>query len=91
MAGMGEMTEQVIASDFLIAAKSGVRNYAMALTETASPQVRDVLRRHLNDAINTHERITNYMMSKGYYQAYNPQQQIVADMEAAESVMDMQV
>jgi similar to spore coat protein len=90
MAGMGDMTDQVIATDFLISAKTGVRNYAAAISETASPQVREVLRRQLDVAIGTHERITNYMMSKGYYHAYDPQEQIRVDMKAAETVLDMQ-
>ena len=90
MAGMGDMTEQVIATDFLIAAKSGVKNYALALTEAASPEVRDVLRRQLNDAISTHERISNYVISKGYYHAYNPQEQIRIDMKAADTVLGLQ-
>ncbi|TYQ16662.1 UNVERIFIED_CONTAM: hypothetical protein Cloal_3230 [Acetivibrio alkalicellulosi] len=91
MAGMGNMTEQVIATDFLLASKSAIKNYSLALSETASPQVREVLRRHLDVAIGTHERITNYMMDKGYYHAYNPQEQIRLDMKASETVMGLEV
>lgn len=90
MTGMGNMTEQVIATDFLLAAKTGIKNYAAALAETASPEVRDALRRQLDVAIGTHERITNYMMSKGYYHAYNPKEQIKVDMKAADTVMGLQ-
>lgn len=90
MAGMGNMTEQVIATDFLLASKQAIKNYALALSETASPEVREVLRRHFDVAVGTHERITNYMMDKGYYHAYNPQEQIRVDMKAAETVMDLQ-
>ena len=90
IAGMGNMTDQVIATDFLIASKQAIKNYSSALAETASPQVRDVLSRQLNAAISTHEKITNYMMDKGYYHAYNPQEQIRVDMRAAETVMGLQ-
>ena len=90
IAGMGDMTEQVIATDFLISAKAGVRNYAMAISETATPEVREVLRRHLDIAIGTHEKIANYMMKKGYYHANNPQEQIRVDMKAADTVMNIQ-
>lgn len=90
MAGMGNMTEQVIATDFLLASKQAIKNYALALSETASPEVREVLRRHFDAAVGTHERITNYMMDKGYYHAYNPQEQIRVDMKAAETVMGLQ-
>lgn len=36
LTGMDKMTDQVIATDFLISAKSGVQNYAVAITETTS-------------------------------------------------------
>lgn len=90
LAGMGDMTEQVIATDFLISAKAGVRNYAMAISETATPEVREVLRRHLDVAIDTHERITNYMMKKGYYHVTNPQEQLMVDTQAADTVLNIQ-
>lgn len=42
--GMGGMTDQVIATDFLISVKSGVRNYAAAITEAATPELREAHR-----------------------------------------------
>lgn len=90
MAGMGNMTEQVIATDFLLAAKAGIKNYAAALSETATPEVRQTLRKQLDAAIETHEKITNYMIKQGYYNAYNPKEQIRMDMQAAETVMGLQ-
>lgn len=89
LAGMGDLTEQVIATDFLISAKAGVRNYAMAVSETVTPAVRDILRRQLNDAIAMHGKIADYMMKKGYYRVNNPHEQIKLDVEAAETVLDI--
>ena len=60
------------------------------MAETASPEVRDALRRQFDVAVGTHEKITNYMMDKGYYHAYNPQEQIRVDMKAADTVMGLQ-
>lgn len=90
LAGMGDMTEQVIATDFLISAKASVRNYAMAISETTTPEVREVLRRHLDAAIDTYEKIADYLMNKGYYHANNPQEQLQVDIEAADTVLNMQ-
>ena len=90
LAGMGNMTEQVIATDFLLASKTAIKNYAAALAETATPEVRDALRRQFDAAVGMHERITNYMMNKGYYHAYNPQEQRRVDMKAADTVMGLQ-
>ena len=89
LAGMGDMTEQVIATDFLIGSKSAIKNYALALTEAATPEVRDVLKRQMDVAINAHSKITDYMMSKGYYHAYNPQIQAQVDMNASSKVMNL--
>ncbi|WP_174731437.1 spore coat protein [Mesobacillus harenae] len=87
--GMGGMTEQVIATDFLIAAKSGVRNLAVAITETATPEMREILREQLRTAVETHENISNYMISKGYYYPSDISQQIHVDMTAAETAMNL--
>ncbi|MEC3609474.1 spore coat protein [Bacillus glycinifermentans] len=89
MTGMGAMTEQVIATDFLITAKTGVRNIATALTETTSPEVRATLQQYLNDAIDTHEQITNYMISKGYYHPADLSAQINMDMKSSETAKDL--
>lgn len=59
------MTQEHIAMDFLIAAKSGVRNYAMAVTEAGTPEIKATLARHLEEALDMHERITAYLMEKG--------------------------
>lgn len=90
LAGMGDMTEQVIATDFLLASKSTVRNYAIAISEATSPEVRTVLRRHLDTAINTHESILKYMMDRGYYYVHNPQEQIHLDMQTADTALNLQ-
>ncbi|MCO7176777.1 spore coat protein [Sporolactobacillus kofuensis] len=87
--GMGSLTEQVIATDFLITAKSGVRNIAYALTETSSPEVRQVLKQYLDDAINTHEKISNFMISQGYYHPDNLSEQINVDTKATQTALNI--
>lgn len=89
LTGMNKMSDQVIATDFLISAKTGVRNYTMALTETATPEIRAILRKHLNEAIATHETIANYMMKKEYYHAYNPQEQFKVDMQTTDTALSL--
>ena len=89
LTGMDKLSDQVIATDFLIAAKSGVQNYSIALTETTSPELRTALKKQLNDAINTHETISDYMMKKGYYHAYNLQEQYKVDMKMADTALKL--
>jgi similar to spore coat protein len=89
LTGMNTLTDQVIAYDFLIGAKSGVRSYAMALTEAATPEVRAILRKQLEESITTHEQITAYTMKKGWYHAYNIQEQIKLDLQNAQIALQL--
>jgi similar to spore coat protein len=43
LTGLDRLSDQVIATDFLIATKTGIRNYGVAISETTSREVRDTL------------------------------------------------
>lgn len=90
LTGMNILNDQTIANDFLISAKTGVRNLAYAITETASPQLRDVLKKHLAQAIDSHEKATNYMMNQNWYPAYNTDQLIQMDIQTSQKILNMQ-
>ena len=90
LAGMADMTEQVIATDFLLGAKTSVRNYSIAISEVTTPEAREVLRRHLDAAINTHESILGYMMKMGYYHVKDPREQMLLDRQTAETALSLQ-
>jgi len=85
------LTEQVIATDLLFSAKSGIRNYANALTETHSQEVRNVLKKQLLNAISFHEQIANYMISNGYYNVNDINEQITIDINNAEKTLNMDI
>ncbi|KHD37623.1 spore gernimation protein GerQ [Clostridium acetobutylicum] len=87
--GMDVLNDHVVATDFLISTKSGVKNYAVAITETATPRVRAILRKHLDEGINCHEKILNYMMTNGYYHPYNMQEQYKTDMKSTETALNL--
>ncbi|WP_249652447.1 spore coat protein, partial [Lysinibacillus sp. D4A1_S13] len=55
----------------LILAKTSVRNYAGAITETATPQLRYVFVKHLNANIKWHQMVFEYMEERVQYPAYN--------------------
>lgn len=88
MAGMGDMSEQVIATDLLISTKNAIKTYASAISETTSPQISSTLRRQLDDTISLHEKISTYMMQKGYYNAYDPTAQLSMDKEVSDTVLN---
>ncbi len=89
MAGMGDMTEQVIATDLLLGTKSAIKNYAAAISETTTPEVRNALHKHLDDAINMQDKVSTYMMNKGYYNAFDPQAQMNMDRATSDTVMKL--
>ncbi|MRH41434.1 spore coat protein [Aquibacillus halophilus] len=89
MTGLGGITDQLIATDLLISAKSGIKNYAVALTETSTPEVRQGLKNQLNTAIEVHEKVSNYMISKGYYHPENPSEQLTVDLKTTQQALNL--
>lgn len=89
MTGMNALTDQVIASDLLISAKSGIKNYAAAITETASPEVRSMLCDQLSKAITLHEQIFNYMNQNGLYDPHDINKQLQMDMQNADKAIQL--
>jgi similar to spore coat protein len=89
LTGMQTMTDQVIASDLLISAKTGIKTYALAVTESVTPEIKTVLRKQLEEAVLMHEQITNYMMQKGFYHPYNVNEQIQVDMNNVQTALNL--
>ncbi|MFP4975176.1 spore coat protein [Paenibacillus sp. CN-4] len=87
--GVNTLTDDVIAMDFLMNAKSGVRNCAMAVTECATPEIKQILMKQLNEAIDSHEKITNYMMQRGLYHPYHVPEQVQLDLKNIQTAMSI--
>lgn len=87
MMGINTLTDEVIAMDFLINAKSAVRNYAMAVTECATPEIKMVLAKQLDEAIDSHEMIMNYMVQRGLLHPYNANEQIQLNLQNIETAL----
>ncbi|WP_328703176.1 spore coat protein [Alkalihalobacterium elongatum] len=79
----------MIATDLLVAAKSEIKNYALAITEAATPEVRNTLVHHLEDAIMFHEKISTYMINNGYYNPQDMSKQLKVDLETAETALNL--
>jgi similar to spore coat protein len=87
--GMDVLTDQVVAMDLLITAKSGVRNYAMAVTEAGTPEIKEVLTRHLEEALDLHEQIASYMLEKGWYYAWNTNEQLNLNLKNIDTALNL--
>ncbi|MDZ5471495.1 spore coat protein [Bacillus sp. 31A1R] len=86
---MGGMSDQVIATDFLFATKSDIKMLARAINESATPEVRQTLTQYLNDSIDKHEAITNYMVRNGYYYPNDLSKQLGLDINAAQTATNL--
>ncbi|WP_303984930.1 spore coat protein [Niallia circulans] len=85
----GKMSDELIATELLVSAKATVRMYAVALTETASPQVREILKKQLNEAIDNHAKIANYMIKNNMYYAYDVDKQLEHDKEKLDQSLEL--
>jgi spore coat protein F len=79
--------DSFFAGDLLAYTKSSVRNYAVAITETATPMLREVLTKQLNSAIRAHERIFSYMYERGLYPAYDLNKLLQNDVNLAKKAL----
>ena len=87
--GMPSLADSLFALDFLMAAKNGVRNCAIALTESATPEARVIIRNQLEEALAMHGEITQLMMNKGWLHPYNVNEQFQMDLKSAQTTVQI--
>lgn len=83
------LTEQDIALDLITSSKSTITTLAKTLTETTNSELRDTLKNQLTACVNSHYRLSDIAMSKGWYNAYDaPDQQLQQNLSAINSVTE---
>lgn len=85
----GQCQTKLLQLIFLLNAKTGIKNIALAITECQTPEVRGALKQYFNDAVATHETIFNYMVKKGYYHPNNMAEQLNVDLTAAQTALNI--
>lgn len=85
--GMPKLADAAFAMDFLLTAKTGVRNCAFAIAETATPEARAVLRRQLTESLALHEEISQLMIAKGWLHPYQLSDQFKLDMVSTDTTV----
>ncbi|MCX7571534.1 spore coat protein [Tumebacillus sp. DT12] len=79
LAGLDQLVDPGIAMDLLLATKTAIRNGAIALSESITPQVRGVIHKHLELSILFHGQLTALMISKGWFHPYHVTEQFTMD------------
>lgn len=85
--GMPKLVDGTMSLTFLLNAKSGVRNCAIALTESSTPEVRSFLHTQLNNAIKMHEEIVSLMINKGWLHPNDLTKQFQMDIESSKTAI----
>lgn len=87
--GMPKLVDSSICTALMLNTKNAVRNYAIALTESATPTIRNVLRTHLDKSINMYDEIASLMISKGWLHTDNMRKQLQIDSETAKTALQI--
>lgn len=82
---MPELADTSLANDFLLRAKEAVRNTAIALTESPSPEVRDTLKKQLLQGIALHQEIYELMHEKKWFHPHDMKEQYKIDQLSAKN------
>jgi len=77
------------AGDLLAFFKTAVRNYGIAITETATPELKQVLKKQMVGAVDAHTRIYNYMYQRGLYPSYQLDKLLANDVNLARKALSM--
>lgn len=85
--GMPKMADSAFAMDFLLTTKTGIRYYAVTLTETANPELRSALYRQMEEAIDLHTEITDLMLRKGWLYPHDVGKQVELDIKSADMAL----
>ena len=82
-----QLSDKEIALDMLTSSKATVTTLAKTLTETTNPQIRETLRNQLTACLNSHYRLSDISIAKGWYNAYaEPQQQLKQNLSEVTQV-----
>ncbi|MBP1155603.1 MULTISPECIES: spore coat protein [unclassified Paenibacillus] len=87
--GMPDLADSSFALDFLLSAKNAVRNCAVALTETITPEARTMVHNQLNEALALHEEVSQLMLNKGWLHPYHLNEQYQLDMKSAKTTVQI--
>lgn len=85
----GEQATAFYGLHLLIFAKTAVRNYSIAITETATPALRQLLHKQLNSAIKLHGDVYYFLYNRGLYPSYNLNQLLKNDQKTAHEALNM--
>jgi similar to spore coat protein len=83
------LADKDLARELLASSKNDITMLSKAITETANPQLRQILTNQLNACINDHFQLSDLAIQKGWYNAFtSPGQQIKQDLQEAGNIIN---
>lgn len=83
-----ELTEKDIALDLMTNSKAGITTLTKVLTETTNAQLRDTLKNELTTCVDSHYRLSDMAINKGWYNASaTPEQQLQEDLSSINTII----
>lgn len=83
-----KLTEKDIALDLMTSSKAGITTLTKVLTETTNSQLRNTLMSELTTCVNSHYRLSDMAISKGWYNAHaTPDQQLQQDLSCINEII----
>ncbi|MFT8351522.1 spore coat protein [Clostridium saccharoperbutylacetonicum] len=81
------LTEKDIALDLITSSKTTITTLSKTLTEATNPQLRETLKNQLTACVNSHYRLSDISINKGWYNAYlDAEQQLQQDLSTINSI-----
>lgn len=81
-------TDHAVATDLLFETKASIKDFAVAISESTTTEVRHLLTKELRNAIQFHEKIYGFLQDRGIYDAYNVPAQLKKDIEYANRALN---
>ncbi|GAA0314816.1 spore coat protein [Bacillus carboniphilus] len=87
--GMPKTVDASVAMDFLLSVKTGIRYYAVTLTETATHDLREVLYHQMDKAIDLYAELVDLMLEKGWLSPHDLGKQVELDWKSADTALSI--
>ena len=82
-----QLTEKDIALDLMTSSKAGITTLTKVLTETTNSQLRNTRMNELTTCVNSHHRLSDIAISKGWYNAHaTPDEQLQKDLSSINEI-----
>lgn len=86
--GINQITDYVIAFDLLVDARAAVSSCVTGLMSAVSPEVRQILKKQLEQTVAFQEALSDYIIDRGWTKSGDLKEQLKADVQKVQETLD---